>query len=182
MMSRRIHTTTVVVGVVDNASDKMGYLALADTRKKHMYVLVHYTTAFIYNRVRNLSIIVISNIYFFITKFEERINTHTCYAGQFIIYTWACKYSFRLNQGFGYHVNFTPTFTLDMHIFRKGRMLRSPHFKIYYLKSLRDLWSLGYLFGTKRDRVAMLKQAREPFLLGKHYQYTFGCEDLRVQV
>ena len=96
MMSRRIHTTTVVVGVVDNASDKMGYLALADTRKKHMYVLVHYTTAFIYNRVRNLSIIVISNIYFFITKFEERINTHTCYAGQFIIYTWACKYSFRL--------------------------------------------------------------------------------------
>lgn len=85
-------------------------------------------------------------------------------------------------QGFGYHVNFTPTFTIDMHIFRKGRMLRSPHFKIYYLKSLRDLWSLGYLFGTKRDRVAMLKQAREPFLLGKHYQYTFGCEDLRVQV
>ena len=143
MMSRRIHTTTVVVGVVDNASDKMGYLALADTRKKHMYVLVHYTTVFIYNRVRNLSIIVISNIYFFITKFEERINTHTSYAGQFIICMYTLAHvnirSGYTYQAFGYHVNFTPTFTLDMHIFRKGRMLRSSHWKIYYLKSQKDL-------------------------------------------
>ena len=75
MMLRRIHTT--VVGVVDNASDKMGYLALA------MYVLVHYITAFIYNREAVQKFVYYchqqQHHLFFIINIEERINTHTCY-------------------------------------------------------------------------------------------------------
>ena len=63
----------------------MGYLALADTRKKHMYVIVHYITAFIYNREAVQKFVYYchqqqqeSNIYFFVINIEERFNTHTC--------------------------------------------------------------------------------------------------------